>query len=191
LARKIFFEQMRLKPTSWLPELNNTIGDELLKVHLSYGDIVQKLLKTFNSHRVTSSSNGSKSSKQHSIGAIKGLAHITGGGFVDNIPRVLPKNCAVVIRKDSWKMLPIFQILRARAEVPESELFQVFNMGIGMTIIVEAGRADEVLRFCRPKTRSVARQGVKRGRRGNRRLEITRRLLVPKPRKSSRCGHPR
>ena len=156
----------RLKPSSWLPELNSTIGDELLKVHLSYGGIVQKLLKTFNSHRVKSPSNRSSSSKPRSIGAIKGLAHITGGGFVDNIPRVLPKNCDAVIRKDSWKMLPIFQILRARGGVPESELYQVFNMGIGMTIIVEAERADEVLKCCRSQKHEAWLVGeVKRGRR--------------------------
>jgi phosphoribosylformylglycinamidine cyclo-ligase len=166
LARRIFFEQMRLQPASWLPELNNTIGDELLKVHLSYGDLVQKLLKMFNSHRVTISSNRSRSSQRHSTGAIKGLAHITGGGFVDNIPRVLPKNCHAVIRKDTWKMLPIFQILRARAGVPESELYQVFNMGIGMTIIVEAGQTDDVLRFCRRQKHEAWLVGeVKRGKR--------------------------
>jgi phosphoribosylformylglycinamidine cyclo-ligase len=80
---------------------------------------------------------------------IKGLAHITGGGFLDNIPRVLPKNCDVIIRKDSWEMLPIFQIIAERGGVPEEELYQVFNMGIGMTIIVAAESADAVLRFVR------------------------------------------
>src|SRR5258708_39532427 len=87
LARRIFFEQMKLKPQSHVAELGNSIGDELLKVHVSYGPLTQKLLKKFNlgPSRV-----------------IKSLAHITGGGFVDNIPRVLPNNCDAVIRKDSW-----------------------------------------------------------------------------------------
>ena len=165
LARKIFFEQMRLKPASWLPELNNTIGDELLKVHRSYGDIVQKLLKTFNSDRMTRSSNRSRSSKRHSTRAIKAWLILL-GRFAGQHPACATKNCDVVIRKDSWKMLPIFQILRARGGVPESELYQVFNMGIGMTIIVEAERADEVLRFCRGQKREAWLIGeVKRGRR--------------------------
>jgi phosphoribosylformylglycinamidine cyclo-ligase len=79
---------------------------------------------------------------------IKGMAHITGGGFVDNIPRVLPGNCDVRIRKGSWDVLPIFRIL-AGGDVTEPELYQVFNMGIGMTVIVKADRADEVLRTIR------------------------------------------
>ncbi len=132
LARKIFFEQMKLKPKSRVAELGNTIGDELLKVHVSYGPLVQALLKRFNSKSL-----------------IKGLAHITGGGFVDNIPRVLPKNCDVVIRKGTWELLPIFQIIQAKGRVPEAELYQVFNMGIGMTIIVAADKADAVLSFIR------------------------------------------
>jgi phosphoribosylformylglycinamidine cyclo-ligase len=80
---------------------------------------------------------------------IKGLAHITGGGFVDNLPRVLPGNCDVILRKGSWDMLPIFQIIQANAKVPEEELYQVFNMGIGMTPVVEGGQAEKVLQFVR------------------------------------------
>ena len=80
-------------------------------------------------------------------GAIKGIAHITGGGFIDNIPRVLPKNCDVLIRNGSWDVLPIFQLIQARGGVPESELYQVFNMGIGMTLLVSAQKAAAVLKF--------------------------------------------
>ncbi len=132
LARKIFFEQLKLKPTSRVPELGNTIGDELLKVHVSYGLLVQDLLKKFN--------------RTGAPRVIKGLAHITGGGFVDNIPRVLPAKCDVVVRRGSWDMLPIFRMIEARGGVPADELYQVFNMGIGMTVIVSADRADAVLR---------------------------------------------
>ena len=133
LARKIFFEQLRLKPTSRLAELGNSIGEELLKVHLSYGPLVQQLLKKFNPPGRTR--------------AIKGLAHITGGGFLDNIPRVLPPTCDAVIRRGSWEMLPIFQVLQAKGGVPDEELYQVFNMGIGMTILASSDQADGVLKF--------------------------------------------
>ncbi len=129
LARKILFEQMRLKPESHLPELAGSIGDELLKVHVSYGPLIQKLLRKFS--------------------GLKALAHITGGGFIDNVPRVLPKNCDVIIRKNSWEPLPIFHLLRTRGRIDETELYQVFNMGIGMTVIVASGQADAMLRFIR------------------------------------------
>jgi phosphoribosylformylglycinamidine cyclo-ligase len=136
LARKIFFEQMRLKPSSYVPDLRGSIGNELLKVHVSYGPLVQKLLVRFNKSPIAN--------RQWPIHA---FAHITGGGFVDNIPRVLPKNCDVVIRKGSWDMLPVFRMLEQRSGVPDEELYQVFNMGIGMVAIVSADKADAVLKF--------------------------------------------
>jgi phosphoribosylformylglycinamidine cyclo-ligase len=139
LARKIFFEQLGLDYKSRVAELNNNIGDELLKVHVSYGPLVQALLKRFNS----------KFKTQNSKLPIKAFAHITGGGFVDNIPRVLPKTCDAVIRKGSWDMLPIFKMLETKGGVPDEELYQVFNMGIGMVSIVSAEKANDVLKFIR------------------------------------------
>jgi phosphoribosylformylglycinamidine cyclo-ligase len=139
LARKIFFEQLKLKPSSRVPGLKGTIGEELLKEHISYGPLVQRLIKTFNIQHSTSNI-------QH---LIKAFAHITGGGFVDNIPRVLPKSLDVVIRKGSWKMPPIFQIIAEKSGVPDDELYQVFNMGIGMVAIVAVDEADAVLKFIR------------------------------------------
>ncbi len=134
LARKIFFEQMKLRPNSVLPELPGGIGSELLKVHVSYGPLLQAVLKKFKGRR-----------------DIKGLAHITGGGFIDNVPRVLPKKCDAVIKKGSWEVLPVFQVLAAQGRVSQAELYQVFNMGIGMTMIVAAAKADAVLRFIRAR----------------------------------------
>jgi phosphoribosylformylglycinamidine cyclo-ligase len=128
LARKILFDQLKLTTNSRIPELRHTLGEELLKVHVSYGPLVQQLLAKFGA-------------------AIKGLAHITGGGFVDNIPRVLPANCDVIIRKGSWDVLPLFQLLQKAGRVPEAELFQVFNMGVGMTVVVSGDQADRVLKF--------------------------------------------
>ena len=155
LARKILFEQLKLKPRSRVPELKNTIGAELLKVHVSYGPLVQRLLKQFNRRDELHESQTSKFQKsgaritRPSENMVKAFAHITGGGFVDNIPRVLPKNCDVVIRKGSWDMLPIFKMIEAKSGVPDAELYQVFNMGIGMVSIVSADKADAVLKFIR------------------------------------------
>jgi phosphoribosylformylglycinamidine cyclo-ligase len=137
LARKIFFEQMKLKPSSYLPELGKSIGQELLRVHVSYGPLVQALLRKYNPGAT------------RGTWAVKGLAHITGGGFIDNIPRVLPKNCDAVIRPASWPEPPLFRLLREKARVPDEELYQVFNMGIGMVTIVKPERAQEMLRFMR------------------------------------------
>jgi phosphoribosylformylglycinamidine cyclo-ligase len=134
LARQIFFQRMRLKISSRISGLDGTLGEELLKVHVSYGPLVQSLLTQFN-----------RSGKSGRV--VKGLAHITGGGFIDNLPRVLPPNCDAELRKGSWDMLPIFEVLREKGGVPERELYQVFNMGIGMTLFVEAAKGSEVLRF--------------------------------------------
>lgn len=136
LARKIFFDQLKLKPRSRVPELKNTIGDELLKVHVSYGPLVQRLLKRFNSNPESRTPN-----------PVRAFAHITGGGFIDNIPRVLPANCDVVIHKGSWEMLPIFKMIKEKGGVPEAELYQVFNMGIGMVVVVANESAHDVLKF--------------------------------------------
>jgi phosphoribosylformylglycinamidine cyclo-ligase len=135
LARKILFQQLRLKLSSRVAGLDRTLGEELLTVHRSYGPLVQGLLRKFN--------------RAGSPRGVKALAHITGGGFIDNIPRVLPKTCDVIIRKGSWEVLPIFQLLAAKGGVAEEELYQVFNMGVGMTVIAAADEAEAVLKFIR------------------------------------------
>ena len=131
LARKILFEELNLDPRSRVPRLKNSLGAELLNVHVSYGPVVQQLLKKFN--------------RPGKPLVIKGLAHITGGGFVDNIPRVLPTKCNVVIRKGTWPVLPIFTLIGEKGAVPEDEMYQVFNMGIGMTIFTPAANAAAVM----------------------------------------------
>ena len=143
LARKIFFEQMKLKPQSQLAELGHSIGEELLKVHASYGLLVQELLKNFNRKKGPG--------RVEAAPVIKGLAHITGGGFVDNIPRVLPKHCDVRIHLGSWEMPAVFQIIQAKGGVPEEELYQVFNMGVGMTMMVAGEKAAAILKFIRAR----------------------------------------
>jgi phosphoribosylformylglycinamidine cyclo-ligase len=114
LARKILFEKMKLKPRSRLPESTMTVGDELLRVHKNYQPLLAKV----------------------PAGMIKGLAHITGGGLVDNLPRVLPTKCDAVIETKSWPVPRIFKILRQNGRVSSAEMYQVFNMGIGMVVIV-------------------------------------------------------
>jgi len=143
LARRILFDQLKLKPSTRVPELGTTIGEELLKVHRSYGPVLRALLQRF---QPLSRTNGQP---RRSPGPVHALAHITGGGFLDNIPRVLPPRCDVVIRKGSWEIPPIFTYLQTRGRIEETEMFHVFNMGIGMVAIVEAGQADAVLRFLR------------------------------------------
>lgn len=141
LARRVFFEKLRLDPDSYVPELGCTIGEELLKVHLSYGPLVRALLTQFNKR-----ASGSGKSK-----IIRAFAHITGGGFFDNIPRVLPGGCDVVIRKNSWEIPHVFTLIARHGCVNETEMYHVFNMGIGMVAIVAPEASDTVLRFIRAK----------------------------------------
>ncbi len=132
LARKILFETLRLKVTSRVAGLEGTLGEELLKVHVTYGPLVQGLLRKFN--------------PEAGGGAIHALAHITGGGFIDNIPRVLPARLDAVVRKGSWEMPPLFGLIAAKGGVDEAELYHVFNMGVGMVVVADGGKADAVLR---------------------------------------------
>ena len=129
LARKILFQKMRLKPDAVLPGLKKSLGDELLRTHKNY----QPLLATVPSKE------------------LHGLAHITGGGLIDNLPRVLPKDCDAVIETKAWKIPAIFEILAENGRVPREEMFQVFNMGIGMSVIVAASHAKEIARQLKAK----------------------------------------
>ena len=127
LARKILFERMRLKPGSPLPGSTITVGEDLLRVHKNYQPVLAKV----------------------SGGVVKGLAHVTGGGLIDNLPRILPSNCDAVIETKSWRVPGIFQVLQKNESVDAEEMYQVFNMGIGMVAIVaerNARRATSILR---------------------------------------------
>jgi phosphoribosylformylglycinamidine cyclo-ligase len=154
LARKIFFEQMKLRPGSFIEELGRPIGEALLDVHVSYLPVVRQVLKKFNGAGIGASWRGDgavAAAAREGSDAVKGLAHITGGGFIDNIPRILPKKCDAVLRKGSWETPPIFDLIQTRGGVPENELYQVFNMGIGMVMIVAADYADAVLRYVKSR----------------------------------------
>lgn len=114
LARKLFFEVAGYGPDTRLPGLDLTAAQALLLPHLSYLKPLDALLDT---------------------GSIKGLAHITGGGLTDNIPRILPEGTAVKIRNGSWPILPLFDLLRDLGNVTDSEMYRTFNMGVGMVIV--------------------------------------------------------
>jgi phosphoribosylformylglycinamidine cyclo-ligase len=139
LARKIFFQQLRLKPSTKLPGLKLSLGEELLRTHKNYQPLLAQV-----PHK-----------------KLKGLAHITGGGLIDNLPRVLPDDCDAIIDLASWKVPPIFQLLQTRGKVDHNEMYQVFNMGIGMAAIVAPNEAAVLAKKLRAKT--IGRIGRGRG----------------------------
>lgn len=114
LARKLFFEVARYDVDTYLDQLGMTVGEALLQPHVSYLKPVQGLLDSEK---------------------IKGLAHITGGGLTDNIPRILPQGCGVTIEKGSWPVLPIFKLMQEIGNVSEAEMYRAFNMGLGMVVV--------------------------------------------------------
>jgi phosphoribosylformylglycinamidine cyclo-ligase len=129
LARKIFSEKMRLKPNSHLPGSTMTVGEELLRVHRNYQPLLTRV----------------------PVGIIKGLAHITGGGLIDNLPRILPSDCDAIIETKSWRIPSIFQILQKNGNVDPQEMYQVFNMGIGMAAIVAERNARSAISILKAK----------------------------------------
>jgi phosphoribosylformylglycinamidine cyclo-ligase len=150
LAREILFTKLRHRVDESNPILGCTIGEELLKVHRNYWPVVRGLV-TGNWKSVSGRSKPKPITNYQSPITIHALAHITGGGFLDNIPRVLPKNCDAVIQRGTWPVLPIFQLLQREGHVDEMEMYQVFNMGIGMVLIVGAHPADAVLAHLKRK----------------------------------------
>ena len=129
LARKILFERVKLKLSSRIRGVPRTLGEELLRVHRNYQPLLAKVPR----------------------GMIHGLAHITGGGLIDNLPRILPKNCDAVINTRSWRVPEIFDFIRKKGKVDRSEMYQVFNMGMGMVAIVSRRNLAAVKRMLRAK----------------------------------------
>lgn len=129
LARKLLFDIGHYNVDSTLDELDRSLGEVLLAPHINYTRPVLHLL-------------------QHSI-EIKGMAHITGGGVLENIPRILPPHCTVEINQNTWPLQPIFSILRHLGCLTETEMYRTFNMGVGLIMIVsphEVARAREALK---------------------------------------------
>ena len=124
LARRVFFDVAGLTPETFVDELGTTVGDALLAPHTSYLPVVRPLI-------------------EH--GLVKGLAHITGGGITENLPRTLPDGCAAEIDLHSWRVPPIFRLLEARGAIARDEMFRAFNMGVGLVVVCAAGDAEDVL----------------------------------------------
>jgi phosphoribosylformylglycinamidine cyclo-ligase len=138
LARKILFGKLRLKPAAKVPGLEHSLGEELLRTHTNYQPRLAKIPTRL----------------------IHGLAHITGGGLVDNLPRVLPKSCDAVIDTSTWKVPPIFEILAKNGRVDREEMYQVFNMGIGMVAILAQKNATSVARHLKAKRIGTVEAGT-------------------------------
>ncbi len=121
LARRILFEVCGYEVDRYIPELDTTIGSALLAYHRSYVKSVLTLRERCD---------------------IKGIAHITGGGLSDNIIRILPPNCCAEVRKDTWEIPPIFPFLQEKGGVDEAEMYHVFNMGVGMVLVLPPSQID-------------------------------------------------
>jgi phosphoribosylformylglycinamidine cyclo-ligase len=124
LARKIILDMMGLAINDNIPGLDRTVADELLTPTRIYVKSILNLIRDF---------------------SINGIAHITGGGLLENVPRVLPHGCKAVIDRLSWQEPAIFDILRQGGNVEESEMFRTFNCGIGMVLAVPEGEVEEIL----------------------------------------------
>jgi phosphoribosylformylglycinamidine cyclo-ligase len=124
LARKVLLEKGKLGVNDTVAGLDKSVGLEMLEPTRIYVKPLLNLFKNFN---------------------IKGLVHITGGGFYDNIPRIIPQACRAVINKGSWDILPVFNVIKEIGNVEEKEMFRVFNMGIGMMLIVTEKECQNVL----------------------------------------------
>jgi len=125
LARKLFFEIGGYTADSYIDELGSTVGEALLAEHASFLPQIGPLLDS---------------------GVIKGLVHITGGSFLENIPRILPDGVAVEIQRGTWTELPIFSMMQRLGNVETQEMFRTFNMGIGMVVVCSRDNAAEIIK---------------------------------------------
>ena len=126
LVRKICFDKLKLKVTDHVEELGRTLGEELLEPTKIYCEIFRNLIKDFPIH---------------------GIAHITGGGLLDNLPRILPNTCRAVVEEGSWDIPPIFEFLQKNGKISTEEMRRTFNNGIGMVVVAPAAVAQNIVEF--------------------------------------------
>jgi phosphoribosylformylglycinamidine cyclo-ligase len=124
LARKIFFDTLKMSVTDYVEEFGRTLGEELLEPTRIYAKTIKNVIRNYR---------------------ISGIAHITGGGLIDNVPRVLPRQCKVIVDTSTWPTPPIFQFLREAGKLPFRDMMHTFNCGLGMVMIVHGEDMDEVL----------------------------------------------
>ena len=124
LVRKVFFDKMNMSVNDYVEELGETLGEALLRPTRIYADACEAVLPNFD---------------------VKGIVHITGGGFYENIPRILPEGTAVSINVGTWDVPPIFPYMKKCGNIDREEMFSTYNMGVGMMMVVDAEDADEVV----------------------------------------------
>jgi phosphoribosylformylglycinamidine cyclo-ligase len=124
LARRIVFDQLGLDADAQVPDLGRTVGDALLEPHRSYLPMIRPLLDG---------------------GRIKGMAHITGGGITENLPRVLPHGTAALVDASAWRVPPLFSWLQRSGGVPVEDMYRTFNMGIGLIVVTPRDRAEQLI----------------------------------------------
>ena len=124
LARRVLFEVAKFEPDTKVPELGTTVADALLATHRSYLNQIKPLLER---------------------NLVKGLAHITGGGITENLPRTLPEGCAAEVDVNAWSVPPLFRLLQERGAISRDEMFRAFNMGVGLIVICGSRDAERVI----------------------------------------------
>jgi len=139
LARKLFFEVAGYTPDTYVNELKGKAGNELMQTHRSYWPVIKKLL---------------------AAECVSAMAHITGGGITENLPRVLPRGVAAIVELGTWPVLPIFEHLQKLGSVPQEEMLRTFNMGLGMLLVIPSKKfkkAQSVLEKVGEKAYTVGR----------------------------------
>ena len=139
LARKLLFEVAHYSPETYVNEIKNKVGNELMRTHKSYWPVLRKLIDAQ---------------------CVAALSHITGGGITENLPRVLPRGTAAAIELGSWPVLPIFEHLQQLGNVPQEEMLRTFNMGLGMLLVVPSAKfkkAQSVLERAGEKSYTIGR----------------------------------
>lgn len=126
LARRLFFTKLKTKPETVIPEIGGTVAEALMAIHRSYLQPIFKVKESLPIH---------------------GLAHITGGGIPGNLVRVLPKKCRAVISKASWELPTLFRYIQDKGNISEKVMFDTFNMGIGMTMVVDRKHTAKALKL--------------------------------------------
>ena len=130
LARRIALEHAGLRPDDFVAELGRTVADEFLTPTRIYVRAVKTVYRHYRVKRI-----------------VHGIAHITGGGLIENPPRILPEGCAIVLKRGSWDVPAVFPWLQKLGEIPDAEMFRVFNMGIGLVLVVAEYNADAITRY--------------------------------------------